>query len=104
MGPVQQADDLNYVAQSWANYLRETNSFYHQGIGALIAWSSYTSLGETPAKVPFDLTGAPVEAIRMKGAEHRAIVLDGHYGYVGIGIVSDAAQTTTWIVADFGGR
>src|SRR5215218_10156829 len=44
---VQEAGDLDYVAQNWANYLRDTNSFYHQDIAALQAWSPYSAMGET---------------------------------------------------------
>jgi uncharacterized protein YkwD len=102
---VQRADDLTSIAQNWANHLRDANSFDHQDLGAVMAWLGlpYCAMGETLAKVPFDYTGAQVEAIWMNSAEHRAIVLDGRYGYVGIGIASDSAQTTTWVVADFGG-
>jgi uncharacterized protein YkwD len=98
----QQADDLASVAQHWADVLRDTNSFYHQDIAAVMAWSPYSAMGETLAKVPLDATGAQVEAIWMNSSQHRAIVLDRRYGYVGIGIASD--QTTTWVVAVFGGR
>jgi uncharacterized protein YkwD len=101
---VQHADDLATVAQTWADHLRDTNSFYHQDIGAVMAWSPYTAMGETLARVPFDYTGAQVEAIWRNSAEHRAIVLDRQYNYVGIGIASDSAQTVTWVVAVFGGR
>jgi uncharacterized protein YkwD len=99
---LQEAGDLDYVAQNWANYLRDTNSFYHQDIAALMAWSPYTAMGETLAKVPLDSTGAQAEAIWMNSAEHGAIVLDRRHGYVGIGIASN--QTDTWVVAVFGGR
>jgi uncharacterized protein YkwD len=101
---VQHADDLAYVAQNWADHLRDTNSLYHQDIAALRAWSPYAAMGETLAQVPFSSTGAQVEAIWMNSAAHRAIVLDGEYDYVGIGIASDSAQTTTWVVVDFGAR
>jgi len=99
---VQAADDLTTVAQNWADHLRDTNSFYHQDIAAVMAWSPYSSMGETLAKVPFDTSSAAVEAMWMNSSQHRAIVLGGQYGYVGIGIASD--QTTTWVVGVFGGR
>jgi uncharacterized protein YkwD len=99
---VQQAGDLDGVAQNWANYLRDSNSFSHQDIAAVKAWSPYAWMGETLAKVPVDYTGAQVEAIWMKDAQHRAIVLDPRYRYVGIGIASN--QSDTWVVAVFGGR
>jgi uncharacterized protein YkwD len=103
---VQRADDLTAVAQNWANYLRDTNSFYHQDIGAVRAWLGlpYSAMGETLARVPFDYTGAQVEAIWMNSAAHRDIVLDRGYNYVGVGVAWDSAQTTTWVVALFGGR
>jgi len=97
---LQETRDLDYVAQNWANHLRDTASFYHQDIAAVIAWSPYTAMAETLAKVPFDYTGAQVETLWMNSAEHHAIVLDRRYQYVGIGIASN--QTDTWVVAVFG--
>lgn len=97
---VQETGDLDWVAQNWANHLRDTASFSHQDIAALSAWSPYTAMAETLAKVPFDYTGAQVETLWMNSAEHHAIVLDRRYQYVGIGIASN--QTDTWVVAVFG--
>lgn len=88
-------------SQTWTNYLSDSGQFKHQSLDA-IRHPGTQWLGENLIK-GWDETPAELVARWMRSAGHRDNILNGKYGYVGIGWAIDSEGWTIVTVNFWGG-
>jgi len=95
---------LTCLAQGWSQRMAATNTLGHQDLGAILAspaYQSYNTLGENILDGPASMSAADMNVAWMNSPEHRANILAGAYGSVGIGV--SYANGQVWATEDFGG-
>jgi uncharacterized protein YkwD len=98
--------DLAGFAQIHANDIMHSGYLWHSDLGYLLSQPSMAgvwAMGETLLMAPAGTNGFTAEDYWMNSPPHRAIILNGTFNRVGIGMVTDGAGRL-WMVALFGAR
>jgi len=102
VAPLCANSQLVGFAGSWAGWIAQNQSLTHQDLNALLAQTSFSTMGENIAGGGGLDTADAIEQLWMNSAPHRANILNGSFSAVGVG-VAYSSDGQAWIVADFAG-
>ena len=89
-------------ARGHAQYMADTNTFFHQNLGALIRdplYVNYASLGENILTGPSSMNGDAIHVAWMNSPGHFANIM-GWYDAIGIAVIYNGGKL--WAVEEFG--
>lgn len=92
---------LGGIAQSWAQWMANNQSLSHQNLDAVLAGTSFMTMGENLLVGPAGMDAGSMEAAWMGSGAHRANIL-GPFSAAGVGI-AQGADGQWWIAVEFGG-
>lgn len=102
LGGLCASASLNGYAQSWANWMAQNQSLTHQDLGAVLAGTAFSTVGENILTGPGGMSPGDMEAAWMASAGHRQNILNGAYTAAGVGIAF-SGDGAVWVAVEFGG-
>jgi uncharacterized protein YkwD len=92
---------LGASAQSWASVMAANQAMSHSNLGALLASTSFSTVGENVLAGPAGMSAGDREAAWMGSPSHRANILGGFVA-AGVGI-AQGADGLVYVAVHFGG-
>jgi uncharacterized protein YkwD len=89
-------------AQAWANWMAQQQSLTHQDLNAVLAGTTFGTLGENILSGSGGMSVADMEGAWMASPGHRQNILNGAYSAAGVGIAY-SSDGRVWVAVDFGG-
>jgi uncharacterized protein YkwD len=102
VAPLCANSQLVGFAQSCVESIAHTETLAHQDLSALVAQTSFHTMGENIAGGNGLDSANAIEQLWMNSPAHRANILNNAFTAVGVGIAY-SPDGQAWIVADFGG-
>jgi uncharacterized protein YkwD len=102
LGALCGSSQLAGYAQAWANWMAQHQSLTHQDLNAILAGTSFSTVGENLLTGPGSMSAGAMEAAWMASPPHRGNIMNGAYTAAGVGMAT-SGDGAVWVAVEFGG-